>query len=92
VFEWDSRKAADNFRKHGVQFADAVSVLEDDRAITVSDDSGNEERWVSIGMDAVGRILVAVYAGGVRVSGSSQPVELHRANAVSIRRIYEERI
>ena len=43
------------------RFADAVSVLEDDRAITVSDDSTGEERWVTIGMDAVGRIVVVVY-------------------------------
>jgi uncharacterized DUF497 family protein len=36
--------------------------LEDDRAITVSDDSIDEERWVTIGMDALGRVLVVVYA------------------------------
>ena len=61
VFEWDPKKAASNVRKHGIRFADAVSVLEDDRAITVSDDSTGEERWVTIGMDAVGRIVVVVY-------------------------------
>ena len=61
VFEWDPKKAASNVRKHGIRFADAVSALEDDRAITVSDDSTGEERWVTIGMDAVGRIVVVVY-------------------------------
>jgi hypothetical protein len=60
-FEWDPKKAATNVRKHGIRFADAVSVLEDDRAITVSDDSIDEQRWVTIGMDAVDRILVVVY-------------------------------
>ena len=60
-FEWDPKKAATNLRKHGIRFADAVSVLEDDRAITVSDDSIDEQRWVTIGMDAVDRILVVVY-------------------------------
>jgi len=62
VFEWDARKAASNFRKHGIRFADAVSVLEDDRAMTMADDSADEERFVTIGADAVDRILVAVYA------------------------------
>jgi len=44
AFEWDPKKAASNARKHGVRFADAVTVLEDDRAITVRDDSSEEER------------------------------------------------
>ena len=60
-FEWDRRKEASNVRKHGIRFADAVSVLEDDRSITVSDDSIDEERWVTIGMDALSRVLVVVY-------------------------------
>ena len=28
-YEWDTRKAAENLRKHGVDFADAVAALED---------------------------------------------------------------
>jgi hypothetical protein len=35
AYEWDSQKAASNFRKHGVDFADAVSALEDESAITI---------------------------------------------------------
>jgi len=62
VFEWDSRKAASNFRKHGIRFADAVSVLEDDSAMTIADDSADEERFVTVGADALDRILVVVYA------------------------------
>jgi uncharacterized protein len=61
VFEWDPSKAASNFRKHGVEFADAVSVLEDDYAVTIADDSADEERFATIGVDALGRILVVVY-------------------------------
>jgi uncharacterized protein len=61
VFEWDPRKAASNFRKHGIRFADAVSVLEDANAITIVDDSAGEERFVTIGADALDRILVVVY-------------------------------
>jgi uncharacterized protein len=52
VFEWDPEKAASNFRKHGIRFADSVSVLEDELALTVADDRNDERRWVSIGADA----------------------------------------
>lgn len=60
-FEWDPHKAAANVRKHGIQFADAGAVLEDERAITLRDDSSEEERWVTIGMDALARVLAVVY-------------------------------
>jgi uncharacterized DUF497 family protein len=59
--EWDTAKARANFRKHGVRFADAVTALEDAIAITVRDVGADEERWISIGTDSLGRILVVVY-------------------------------
>ncbi len=61
AFEWDPRKAAANLAKHGVRFADAVTALEDQQAITVPDESAGEERWVTLGMDGTGRVLVVVY-------------------------------
>lgn len=60
-FEWDSLKAADNVRKHGVDFADAVGVLFDEMAITIVDANQTEERFVTIGADPLNRILVVVY-------------------------------
>ena len=59
--EWDARKAAGNLRKHGVDFADAATVVYDDQAITIPEERSGEERFVTIGMDALGRILVVVY-------------------------------
>lgn len=47
--------------KHRVRFADSAPVLEDERAVTVRDLEDEEERWVSIGSDALGRVLVVVY-------------------------------
>ena len=38
--EWDPRKAAANLKKHGVDFADAVTVLHDEQAITVREMKG----------------------------------------------------
>jgi uncharacterized DUF497 family protein len=61
LVEWDPKKAASNYRKHRVRFADSVAVLEDERAITLRDFEEEEERWISIGSDAVGRVLVVVY-------------------------------
>lgn len=60
--QWDPEKAKTNLRKHGVRFADAVTVLEDEAALTVRDDSTpTEERWVTLGLDCQGTVLVVVY-------------------------------
>ncbi len=58
--EWDHQKAAANLRKHGVDFADAATVLHDEQALTFRDDHAAERRFVSLGMDALGRLLVVV--------------------------------
>ena len=59
--EWDPAKARANLRKHGISFADAVTALEDESAISVRDESQDEERWITVGMDSLARILVVVY-------------------------------
>ena len=61
MVEWDSAKAAENLQKHGVDFADAVLVFEDEMALTMPDDDTDEQRHVTVGMDALGRVLVVVY-------------------------------
>ena len=80
-FEWDGRKAASNLAKHGVDFADAVAVLEDDLAVTVRDDGAGEDRYVTIGMDATGRLLVVVYTlrgERVRIISAREPTSKER--------------
>ena len=60
---WDPDKARKNHTKHGVRFADAEMVLMDPVAITREDRTAQgEARFVSIGLDAVGRVLVVVYS------------------------------
>ena len=61
IYEWDERKAKRNLRDPGVDFADAATVFEDDLALTISDDTANEERFVTLGLDTMGRQLVVVY-------------------------------
>ena len=61
-YEWDPEKNRTNRKKHGVDFSDAVSALEDHDALTMRDeDSDDEERFVTLGVDAVGRLLVVAY-------------------------------
>ena len=59
---WDSKKAESNFRKHRVRFSDAETVLYDPLALTLNyQDVDGEQRFVTVGSDAIGRIIVAVY-------------------------------
>jgi len=60
-YEWDPNKAATNLQKHAISFADAVAVFSDTFALTMADDFADEERFVTLGMDAFGRFLVVVY-------------------------------
>ena len=62
-YRWDPAKAAENVDKHDVRFSDAVAVLEDDFARTLRDAyTEEEERFVTVGTDALGRLLVVVFA------------------------------
>ncbi len=61
AYQWNRDKAAANLRKHGIDFADAVSVFSDDLAVTIPDERFDEDRFVTIGLDAFGRVLVVVY-------------------------------
>lgn len=61
-FEFDPKKAATNLRKHGVLLADAEPVFHDDRALTREDaDANGEARFVTVGTDALGRILTVCW-------------------------------
>lgn len=61
-FEWDARKAASNLRHHGIDFADAAGVLYDELAVTIPGGGSDEDRFVTIGLDALGRLFVVVYS------------------------------
>jgi len=60
-YEWDPNKAKSNYMKHGIRFADAVGVFEDENAITIEDDHEKEDRFITIGRDFLSRILLVVY-------------------------------
>ena len=61
-FEWDPPKAEANLRAHGVSFAEAVTVLEDDFALTREDPAAvDEPRFVTLGLSNLANLLVVVY-------------------------------
>lgn len=63
AFDWDPAKAASNYRKHGVRFEDAISIFSDPHALSIFDEdhSDDEDRWVTLGLNAAGRLLVVVH-------------------------------
>ena len=61
-YAWDPAKAEANLAAHGVSFTEAVTVLEDDFALTREDpDSAGEQRFVTLGMSSLAHLLVVVY-------------------------------
>ena len=61
MVEWDQSKADANLAKHRVDFADAATALEDPNALTIDDGDPDEQRFVTLAMDALGRLLVVIY-------------------------------
>lgn len=60
--EFDPIKAALNLAKHKVSFAHAELVLRDPYGLTIEDpDARDERRFVTLGIDALDRILVVLH-------------------------------
>jgi uncharacterized DUF497 family protein len=60
-YEWDAAKAAENYRRHGIYFADSIAAIEDPNRIEESDTrfEYGEERIKVIGT-AVGNVLFVI--------------------------------
>ncbi|MFG6206674.1 BrnT family toxin [Pseudomonas retamae] len=60
--QYDKSKNAANKLKHkGISLAEAEPVFHDERALTLEDNNHDEQRWISLGLDAKGRVLVVAY-------------------------------
>lgn len=67
--EFDPKKDAANVKKHGVSLSEGDGVLNDPLALTVEDGlAEGEQRFVTIGMNAFGSLMVVVHS--YRGSGS----------------------
>ncbi len=62
-FDWDPNKAKANRIKHGIVFEQASTIFLDPRMIAVFDTEHieHEDRWVTIGIDRNGILLVVVH-------------------------------
>lgn len=69
-------------RKHGVRFDRAAEVFLDPLAVSIPDEehSETEERWVTMGRDGYGRVLVLVH------TYSEVSVEESRIRIISARK------
>jgi uncharacterized DUF497 family protein len=86
-FEWDPAKAASNLLKHGVSFAEAVTVLLDPLSLTDEDPTHPTEiRWLTVGTSFQARILVVVHTDD---DDTVRIISARKATA-SERRNYEE--
>jgi uncharacterized protein len=81
--EWDYLKAASNIKKHNIDYADAATVLYDDSAIAIRSVASEEDRFVTPGIDSLGRILVIVYTWR---QDSIRPISARRATPRERRR------
>jgi len=86
---WDIVKARSNRLKHRIPFSDVEPVFYDPNAISIEDtDSEGEARYIVIGHDSLGRLVVATYT----YRGSTiRLISARRASKVE-RGEYEKRI
>ncbi|HKV08224.1 MAG TPA: BrnT family toxin [Thermoanaerobaculia bacterium] len=62
-FEWDPKKATENFKKHGVPFHEAATVFGDPSSIPYEDPTHSigETRFILMGTSVQGRILMVSF-------------------------------
>lgn len=86
---WDPEKTKTNFRKHRIRFSDADFVFYDPMALVIEEQLvDGEQRFVSVGTDSIGRILVVVYSYR---NDSIQIISARKATPRE-RKVYEKRI
>jgi len=93
TFEWDPVKAKANLRKHRISFDLAAEVFLDPLAVSIVDEehSEHEERWVSLGRDRRGSVLILIHTF-LEVSAGECKIRIISARKATKRetRQYEE--
>jgi len=84
-FEWDAAKAESNIERHGVSFAEAMTVFGDPLEVTIldPDHSESEFRFLSMGSSIRGRLLVVAYTereGRIRLISAREATPGERRN------------
>jgi len=63
IFRWDKKKASNNLKKHGIDFQEAATVLDDPLSTTFPDQdhSLHEKRYLTIGLSKGKQLLVVAH-------------------------------
>ena len=63
-FEWDPVKARENAKKHRITFERGATVFLDPNALSLFDEQHSEveERWITLGLDRTGTLLVVCHS------------------------------
>jgi uncharacterized DUF497 family protein len=61
-YVWDPHKRITNLRKHGIDFVDAIAVLEDERGLTKTTIEEGEYRFITLGVGIKPGVLLVVHA------------------------------
>lgn len=93
IFEWDPRKAKENLRNHRMSFERAATIFRDPWMLSIFDTahSHEEDRWITLGLDRSGSLLVVVHTFHEIDSASCRVriISARRANTNETRQ-YEE--
>jgi uncharacterized DUF497 family protein len=56
-----AKNAANKLKHQGISLAETEPMFHDERALTFQDDHHDEQRWITLGLDGKGRLLVVAY-------------------------------
>jgi uncharacterized DUF497 family protein len=84
IFEWDRAKARHNLAKHGVDFSEAATVFGDPLSQTIADPdhSGEEQRFVTMGISYRQRLVVVAHTDAeerVRIISARRATRVERS-------------
>lgn len=91
-FEWDPAKGKVNIGKHGVSFERAAEIFLDPLQLTIFDDdhSESEERWITLGKEKTGTLLVVTPSMSMRIMrlfALSRLAKLRYASGINTRQV-----
>lgn len=94
-FEWDTRKAKSNSGKHRITFERATTIFRDPNLISIPDNehSETEERWLTMGLDENGILLVIshTFEGAAKFAYRIRIISARKATKAELRQ-YEKGI
>ena len=88
-FEWDTKKAAINLKKHGISFDEAKSIFYDEYAVQFYDEehSDEEDRFLMLGLSCESNILLVCHCE--RDSGNTIRIISARKATKNERKLYQ---